>query len=33
MLGRHPILSLRHWWDGFRKAPPLNNEAAHAGNF
>ena len=33
MLGRHPILSLRHWLDGFRKAPPLNNEAAHAGNF
>ena len=33
MPGRHPILSLRHWLDGFRKAPPLNNEAAHAGNF
>jgi hypothetical protein len=23
MLCRHPILSLRHWLDGFRKAPPL----------
>jgi hypothetical protein len=21
MLWRHPILSLRHWLDGFRKAP------------
>jgi aldehyde:ferredoxin oxidoreductase len=33
MLGQHPILSLRHWLDGFRKVPPLNHEAAHAGNF
>ena len=33
MLCRHPILSLRHWLDGFRKAPALNSEAAHAGNF
>lgn len=33
MLCRHPILSLRHWLDGFRKAPPLNNQAIHAGNF
>jgi hypothetical protein len=23
MLWRHPILSLRHWLDGFRKAPAL----------
>jgi hypothetical protein len=33
MAWRHPILSLRHWLDGFRKAPPLDHEAAHAGNF
>jgi hypothetical protein len=33
MLWRHPVLSLRHWLAGFRKAPPLNNESAHAGNF
>jgi hypothetical protein len=32
MLWRHPVLSLRHWWDGFRKAPSLNNEAAPTGN-
>jgi len=31
MLWRHPVLSFRHWWDGFRKAPPLNNEAITAG--
>jgi len=24
MLWRHPILSLRHWLDGFRKAPALS---------
>ena len=23
MLWRHPVLSLRHWLDGFRKAPPV----------
>jgi hypothetical protein len=23
MLWRHPVLSLRHWLDGFRKAPAL----------
>ena len=23
MLWQHPILSLRHWFDGFRKAPAL----------
>jgi hypothetical protein len=23
MLWQHPILSLRHWFDGFREAPPL----------
>ena len=23
MLWQHPILSLRHWLDGFRKAPPV----------
>jgi hypothetical protein len=25
MLWRHPILSLRHWLDGFRKAPDCQN--------
>jgi len=24
MLWQHPVLSLGHWIDGFRKAPPLN---------
>ena len=28
MLWRHPVLSLRHWWDGFRKAPPLDKGCA-----
>ena len=23
MLWRHPVLSLRHWLDGFRNAPPV----------
>ena len=23
MLWMHPLMSLRHWWDGFRKAPEL----------
>jgi hypothetical protein len=32
MLWRHPILGLCHWLDGFRKAPPLEHEAAPAGN-
>jgi len=33
MLWEHPILSVCHWLDGFRKAPPLkNHEAARAGN-
>ena len=27
MLGRHPILTLRHWLDGFRKAPPPRHPA------
>ena len=31
LLWRHPILSLRHWWDGFRKAPTPGIET-HAGN-
>lgn len=35
MLWQHPILSLRHWLDGFRKAPTLNknyenNHTCHA---
>lgn len=25
MLWRHPLLSLRHWLDGFRQAPVLRN--------
>jgi hypothetical protein len=33
MLGQHPILSLRHWLDSFRKAPPLNHEAATPATF
>ena len=24
MLWRHPVLSLRHWFDGFRQAPALS---------
>jgi hypothetical protein len=27
MLWQHPILSLRHWFDGFRKAPALVTRA------
>ena len=29
MLWQHPVLSLRHWLDGFRKAPPLNKNYEH----
>jgi len=32
MLWRHPVLSLRHWWDGFRPAPPLTLESISATN-
>jgi len=32
MLCRHPIWSLRHWLDGFRKVPPMNRNAAYTGN-
>ena len=28
MLWRHPVLSFRHWLDGFRKAPPLPEKFA-----
>jgi len=31
MLWRHPILSLRHWLDGFRKAPPMDHGDTCAG--
>jgi len=31
MLWRHPILSVRHWLDGFRKAPPVNREPTCVG--
>ena len=27
MLWQHPLLSLRHWLDGFRKAPPVTGGA------
>jgi predicted amidophosphoribosyltransferase len=26
MLWRHPVLSLRHWLDGFRKAPAIGRQ-------
>ncbi|MGO8837717.1 MAG: nitrous oxide-stimulated promoter family protein [Limisphaerales bacterium] len=29
MLWQHPVLSLQHWLDGFRKVLPLNKETAH----
>ena len=29
MVWRHPVMSLRHWLDGFRKAPPLNKHQEH----
>jgi len=31
MLWQHPVLSLRHWLDGFRKAPPANYTVACSG--
>jgi hypothetical protein len=27
MLWQHPVLSLRHWLDGFRQAPPVDHKA------
>jgi hypothetical protein len=33
MLWQHPILSCRHWWDGFRKAPALQTDATQATTF
>jgi Nitrous oxide-stimulated promoter len=31
MLWKHPVLSLRHWLDGFRKTPGLLSGIAHTG--
>lgn len=28
MLFRHPLLTLRHWLDGFRKVPPLRQRSS-----
>jgi len=32
MLWQHPILSLRHWWDGFRRVA-TSGVAAHLDSF
>jgi hypothetical protein len=32
MLWRHPVLSFRHWLDGFRKVPWQNRQAMPAGD-
>ena len=31
MLWRHPVLSFRHWLDGFRKAPAVGRPSVSAG--
>ncbi len=33
MLWRHPVMSLRHWLDGFRRAPSLPAEVNHPTAF
>lgn len=30
LLFRHPVLALRHWWDGRRPAPPLPHRRPRA---